>query len=97
MRPASEFGRRVGRAVHLDEGDVHEERLVALRMLFDVVDRGVDGDTERGGSLDAGLETKIRIACLEIEARPVQARESKRGAGIEPGRGETGQGRVPVM
>ena len=65
-----------------------------------VVRRGidrVDGDAERGGSLDAGLEAEVRIARLEIQAGPVQARERKRGGGILPGRDETGQCRVPVM
>ena len=41
MRLAPELRRRVGRVVHLDEVDVHEERLVALRVLLDVGDGGV--------------------------------------------------------
>ena len=38
MRPAGEVGRRIGRVVHLQEIDVHEERLVAVGVLLDVVD-----------------------------------------------------------
>ena len=41
MRPAANSGAGVGRVVHLDEVDVHEERLVVLRMRLDVVDRRV--------------------------------------------------------
>ena len=33
MRPAGEVRRRIGRVVHLEEIDVHEERLVAVRVL----------------------------------------------------------------
>ena len=42
MGPAGEVGRRIGRVVHLEEIDVHEERLVVVGVLLDVVD-GVGG------------------------------------------------------
>ena len=42
MRLAGELRRRIGRVVHLEEIDVHEERLVAVGVLLDVVD-GVVG------------------------------------------------------
>src|SRR6478672_2188343 len=68
MRAAAERRRRVGRIVHLDEVDIHEKWLVALRMLFDVVDRGIglpdvefsqavvsDRANERSGSAGGAL------------------------------------------
>ena len=41
MRLALELRRGVGRVVHLEEVDVHEERLVVVGVLLDVVDRRV--------------------------------------------------------
>src|SRR5271166_1818153 len=38
MRPAREVRRRIGRVVHLEVIDIHEERLVAVGVLLDVFD-----------------------------------------------------------
>jgi hypothetical protein len=65
MRFAPERGRCIGWIVHLDEVDIHEERLVTLRMFLDVADRRIGlPDVEFGQVVVESRLLEIPVCCL---------------------------------